>query len=114
MSTTDTFTDLPLFRSLPAQRHSDTSTAAAASLKPKQLTTLHRLVLGFLIGKPQGLTDEEIAVGLQLNPSTQRPRRVELARRGLVVRVGKRKTRSGRQAATWALTRKNTKPGREA
>jgi len=112
VSSTDTFTDLPLFRSLPAQRHSDTSTAAAASLKPKQLTALHRLVLGYLTGKPAGLTDEEIAVGLELNPSTERPRRIELARRGLVVRVGSRKTRSGRQAATWALARKNTNPGR--
>jgi len=51
-----------------------------------------------------GATDEEIQTWLGMNPSTQRPRRVELVKKGLVVDSGKtRQTRSGRKATVWAL-----------
>lgn len=49
-----------------------------------------------------GATDEEMQQELGLNPSTQRPRRVELVRRGLVVDAGHRRaTRRGREATVW-------------
>lgn len=96
--------DLPLFsRPAPAQQHSMTSMQAADSLDAKALTRLHRLVLDFLRGRPDGATDEEIASGLGLNPSTERPRRIELARRGLVIEAGTRKTASKRNATVWRV-----------
>jgi hypothetical protein len=50
------------------------------------------------------LTDEEMQVRLEMNPSTQRPRRIELVGMGLVVDSGTtRKTRSGRSAVAWKM-----------
>lgn len=94
----------PLFaRPAPAQQHSVTSMQAADSLDAKALTRLHRLVLDYLRARPDGATDEEIASGLGLNPSTERPRRIELARRGLVIEAGVRKTASKRNATVWRV-----------
>ena len=95
---------LPLFRQqAPSVRGSITSAAAADAMDAKTLTRLHRLVLDFLRARPDGATDEEIASGLGLNPSTERPRRIELARRGLVVEAGTRKTASKRTATVWRV-----------
>jgi hypothetical protein len=58
-------------------------------------------VLDLLKATPDGLTDEEQQRLLEMNPSTQRPRRIELARRGLVVTCGTRRTASGRNADVW-------------
>ncbi len=93
----------PLFaKPAPAQKHSITSMRAADSLDA--LNRLHRQVLAFLEARPEGATDEEMQAGLGMNPSTQRPRRIELARRGLVVESGTRKTASGRMACVWKAT----------
>ena len=66
---------------------------------------LRRQVLAFVRGKgAHGATDDEIQAALDLNPSTQRPRRVELERAGFVREApGKltRPTASGRQAIVW-------------
>ena len=99
----DPATDLPLFaRPAPSVCGSHTSAAAADSLGPETLNRLHRLVLAWL--EQHGpATDEEIVAGTGLNPSTARPRRIELARRGLVVQAGERKTRSGKKATVWKL-----------
>jgi FixJ family two-component response regulator len=100
---------LPLFAPVaraPAQAHSATSRAAADSLGGNTLNTLQRRVLDLLHATPGGLTDEEIANRLGMNPSTERPRRIELARRGLVVKAGTRKTASGRNADVWTVTTK--------
>jgi transcription initiation factor IIE alpha subunit len=94
--------DLPLF-SLPAQRHSKTSRAAAASLDGDALNAMQRRVLKYLETHGPS-TDEEMARGLDMNPSTQRPRRIELQKRGLVVEAGTRKTVSGRKAVVWKAT----------
>jgi hypothetical protein len=49
-----------------------------------------------------GLTDEEIQADLHMQGSTQRPRRVELVRAGLVVDSGlRRRTFAGRSAVVW-------------
>lgn len=54
-----------------------------------------------------GLTDEQIQDLLALNPSTERPRRVELVERGVVEDSERRRpTRSGRSAVVWCLTDK--------
>lgn len=97
--------DLPLFtapRRAPAVQHSRTSMAAADSLTGDTLNALQKQVVAFL--REHGpSTDEEIATGLGMNPSTERPRRIELARRGLVVEAGERKTASGRKATVWRV-----------
>ena len=50
-------------------------------------------------------TDEEIADRTGINPSTARPRRVDLMRQGRVrASENTRATRSGRQAQAWTVT----------
>jgi hypothetical protein len=96
--------DLPLFaQRAPSARGSVTSAQAADSLGPATLNALQRRVLALLAATPDGLTDEEMQRLLGMNPSTQRPRRIELARRGLVVEAGTRRTASGRMAAVWRV-----------
>jgi hypothetical protein len=94
----------PLFaQRAPSVNGSATSAAAADSLGPKTLNAMQRRVLELLQATPEGLTDEEMARRLGMNPSTQRPRRIELARRGLVVTCGTRRTASGRNADVWRV-----------
>lgn len=96
--------DLPLFASPPPSvRGSVTSAAAADSLSRRALNQMHRDLLAYLATQPDGATDEDMQTALAMNPSTQRPRRIELVRRGLVVKVGEHKTRSGRRAAAWRV-----------
>lgn len=53
----------------------------------------------------RGATDEEMQESLGMNPSTQRPRRVELVEGGWVVDSGRRRaTRAKREAVVWVLT----------
>ena len=91
--------DLPLFAA-PAQRHSPTSVAAAEAITPDVANACQHRVLAFLEDHGPA-TDEEIAAGLAMNPSTARPRRIELVRHGLVVEAGTRKTASNRNATAW-------------
>jgi hypothetical protein len=100
----DSQCDLPLFtQRAPSVNGSATSAAAADSLGPATLNAMQRRVLELLRENPHGLTDEEQQAALAMNPSTQRPRRIELARRGLVVEAGTRKTASGRMATVWRV-----------
>jgi len=96
---------LPLFASpAPSVRGSATSAAAADSIGPKTLNALQAKVLRFLeTCGAFGATDEEMQLALGMNPSTQRPRRIELARRGLVVTCGTRRTASKRNASVWRV-----------
>ena len=100
----DSQCDLPLFtQRAPSVNGSITSAKAADSLGPATLNALQRQVLELLAATPDGLTDEEQQRLLGMNPSTQRPRRIELARRGLVVEAGTRRTASGRMATVWRV-----------
>jgi hypothetical protein len=84
---------------LPYQSHSWTSQAAAESVTTAE--TDRQRVLKY-IRAAYGATDEMIATALCLNPSTARPRRVELVRLGLIVDSGRtRLTSSGRAATIW-------------
>lgn len=96
----------PLFSTRPAPSVSGsvTSAAAADSLDAKALNALQRRVLEFIGWRQAGATDEEIADELGMNPSTVRPRRIELARRGFIAEAGTRRTRSGRMATVWQAT----------
>jgi hypothetical protein len=87
----------------PAQRHSHTSVAAAKKIAPKA-STLRDKVYAAIAGS-HGLTDEECQLELHLDPSTQRPRRIELVRAGLVRDSGQRRyTLSNRLAVVWVAT----------
>jgi hypothetical protein len=100
----DSKCDLPLFtQRAPSVNGSITSAKAADSLGPATLNAMQRRVLELLAATPDGLTDEEQQRLLGMNPSTQRPRRIELARRGLVVEAGTRRTASGRMATVWRV-----------
>ncbi len=100
----DSQCDMPLFaQRAPSVNGSITSAKAADSLGPATLNAMQRRVLELLAATPDGLTDEEQQRLLGMNPSTQRPRRIELARRGLVVEAGTRRTASGRMATVWRV-----------
>lgn len=87
---------------LPFVQGSDTSKAAAKSVK-SSAGVLRVQVLHFL--EQQGLwgaTDEEVQLALSMNPNTERPRRIELVVAGAVKDSGQRRsTTSGRKAAVW-------------
>jgi hypothetical protein len=91
--------------SAPFQAHSETSRDAAKSIEPEAASLRGKVfkVLSVLrMYTFNGLTDEEIQGFLDMNPSTERPRRIELVRLGLVEDSGqKRKTASGRLATVW-------------
>lgn len=89
----------------PAQRHSPTSVAAAEAIKGKAVS-LRQAVLNFLREQGDlGATDEEMQGRLQMPGNTQRARRVELMKMGLVMYSARtRKTKSGRDAAVWIAT----------
>ncbi len=101
--TRDLFDTLPLHPP-PYQRGSATSSAAAAEIEPK-VNRLRRQVLDYLrIVGEAGATDEEIQRWCNMQGNTERPRRKELVRDGLVVDSGTtRKTESGRQAVVWRV-----------
>jgi len=84
------------------QSHSDTSIEAAHHAEPKA-ASLRSIVLAYIRQQGRdGATDEQIQNAISMNPSTQRPRRVELVEGGLVVDSGgTRKTASGRNAVVW-------------
>lgn len=86
----------------PAQRFSRTSRAAARSIEPA-LGRLQALVLAEIkLTGAHGATDDELQRAMRINPSTERPRRIELVRKKLVFDSGReRKTASGRNAVVW-------------
>lgn len=79
-----------------------TSNAAAVAIAPNA-RTLRGQVYDLLVERGQhGATDEEMQTLLNMNPSTQRPRRGELVTDGRVADSGRtRATRSGRSAVVW-------------
>ena len=82
--------------------HPDTSKAAALAVMPKVGTARQRVL--FAIHEKRS-TDEEIADRLGMNPSTERPCRVELQEMGWIEPSGDvRRTRSGSAAIVWQLT----------
>ena len=86
---------------LPFVRHSETSKAAAKSMRPSAVT-LRQQVFEYL--KENGpATDKQIQGALQLAGSTERPRRIELVAEGRVAEMGKVTQANGRQAMTWGV-----------
>lgn len=92
----------PAQGSVPYQRHSATSRAAARSYVPKA-GTAQEAVLAFLRARGKdGATDQECQMWLKLPGDTQRARRVRLVELQLVRDSGRtRATPSGKQAVVW-------------
>lgn len=91
----------------PPSQPTPTSEAAAQSVKGPVSGRQRNAVLNVLRTKGEhGATDEEIQTELGLNPSAERPRRIELQELGLVRDSGTtRQTRSGRSAVVWVAAR---------
>lgn len=93
--------ECPLFAAAraPAVQTSRTSMQAADSLTPATLNAMQLRVYEFLLERGAiGATDEEMQNGIPMPASTQRPRRVELKDKGLVVECGTR-----RMASVWRV-----------
>jgi transcription initiation factor IIE alpha subunit len=85
------------------QRRSSTSLAAAVAALPNA-GTARRRVYECIADSANGATDDEIQVRLNMNPSTQRPRRVELVDAKLIRDSSvRRRTRGGREAVVWMV-----------
>ena len=94
---------------IPAQSHSETSVAAAELIEPHAGSLRAQVLDCIRKFSPLGITDDGIQQALGMNPSTQRPRRIELVAAGLVADSGRtRNTISGRQATIWVAVNKPT------
>ena len=84
--------------------HGSTTSEQAAEEIGKVTGHLRLMVFDLLCEYVRGLTDHQMQEILGMNPSTQRPRRIELVRQGWVIDSGdRRQTPSGRQAVVWKL-----------
>jgi predicted ArsR family transcriptional regulator len=94
---------MTLFDQPPAQRHSATSVAAAEEIKPSRKKMAEEV---YEVIRQRGpITDERIADVLGMNPSTARPRRIELVRAGKIRAAGTLRTNAGRRATCWEVSR---------
>ena len=85
----------------------ETQRLAALRVMPHTGTARRRVLDAILLATRDGMTDEEIQDMLAMNPSTQRPRRVELVEGGWIEDSGARRpTRSGMDAVVWRGTEK--------
>ena len=113
--TTPTEPQLDLFGG-PAPRSAHTPAPAVAGRATSVLSgqqildampELRRQVFAFIrVQGGRGATDDEMQAAMGLNPSTQRPRRIELERQGFIRQDPEgrtRETRSGRQAVVWVM-----------
>lgn len=96
----------PRYPAAPAQRHSETSQAAAEAISD-HLNSLEAKVLAYFRGKGEaGATDEDAQDEIPMGGSTERPRRIRLVELGLLRDSGRTKPgRSGRKLTIWVLAK---------
>jgi hypothetical protein len=71
----------------------------------KARLTQRQQILEEVASSMGGMTDDEIQRALKLDGNTERPRRCELVKAGLLTDSGRaRLTRSGRRATVWVTT----------
>lgn len=94
--------------------HSPASSQAAVAIEDRA-GTLRRKVRDYLLNcGADGATDQEIQAALQMDPNTQRPRRIELVEARKVLDSGKqRKTLSGRAATVWIASEFVFRPAKQ-
>lgn len=89
---------------------SDTSAAAAGSLREPDLATLRGAIYSFIAGSPRGATCDEIEVALNLRHQTASARLRELQLSGWVLtNKDIRRTRSARWAHVYYVARMVTR-----
>lgn len=82
-----------------------TQRLAAIQAMPRTGTARRRVLDFIRVAGDAGATDEEIQQGLGMNPSTQRPRRVELVEGHWIKDSGRtRRTDSGMAAVVWVAS----------
>jgi len=98
--------DMPLFEGrtsgLPYQPHRQTSVLAAGVAK-HSAASIKDHMLDLIYATPEGLTDMQIQDIMQLDGSTQRPRRGELLDEGRIKNVGTRRNKRGHPVLVWGL-----------
>ena len=99
---------LPLLISGIAPETWDTSAAAAVSVEPTKETQRRAVFAVIYLSERNGATDDEIQVTLNLDGSSERPRRWELWKLGQITmrrdetgEVVRRLTRTKRRAVVW-------------
>ena len=96
---------------IPYQGHSTTSERAAQEIAGSK-HSLRWQVIDFIQSNGPS-SDDEIQAALGMNPSTERPRRIELVKLGLVRDSGLQgKTRSGRACTLWCAANPGEDQGR--
>ncbi len=86
----------------PFQSHSDTSREAAERIEPKKFSLKRKVLEHFRLVRE--CTDEQGMDALEMNPSTYRPRRIELWHSGHLRDSGRTAlTKSGRRAVLWQI-----------
>ena len=81
------------------REHPDTAQQAATRIMPRTGTQRQRVLAAIRV---LAQTDEELQTRLTMNPSSQRPRRVELVEQRWIEDSGvRRKTSSGADAIVW-------------
>lgn len=98
MRVEDRADQLRLGEPLPYQDAQASKEAARAMREPAATQRLRVLASLKDLGPA---TDEELQRRLSMNPSSERPRRIELVRLGLVRECGHGVTSSGRKATKW-------------
>lgn len=102
MVTNDELRETGLSNYTPSQPHSPTSIGAAAAIRPEARNLKARVYECVAKAGVHGMTDQEMQRSLSMDPSTQRPRRIDLVHEGKVLDSGKRRdTSSGRKAVVW-------------
>lgn len=90
----------------PFQKHSQTSREAAIAAINQAPTQKSKVFLAIKHSGLTGMTDEEQQIMLKMNPSTQRPRRIDLVSEGKVKDSGRvRHTKAKRKAVVWVLAK---------
>jgi len=93
----------PLFRSTTSCEGIKSAAVSGMWAAAKSLQSAERLLLTFLINKPRGLSDYQIARRLQVKLNVAREVRASLVKQGFVVGKGGRNSRSGKPLEMWAL-----------
>jgi DNA-binding transcriptional ArsR family regulator len=98
---------LDIFKDICAANHggNENSIEAHNGIIPAKLK-LHRGIMAAIkLRGNSGMTVDELEIALSLPHQTASARMSELKSAGLIVQVGKRKTRTGSNAGVWILSR---------
>lgn len=104
----DLFEHADRYPDSPGYRQTDTSKAAAQSMKPTKDLLRAGVLAQFSAHPTNGLTADECAALMQCDKLSIRPRFTELKLDGLIKDTGaRRRNDSGRSAIVWRLATKN-------